>query len=55
MPEAIAGFAAIALALLEVFRVQAFCDVENAHLSGRSRRLASCAKAGTSAVSCIPT
>ena len=29
MPEAIASLAAIALALPEFFRVQAFCDVEN--------------------------
>jgi len=29
MPEAIAALASIALALPEVFRVQAFCDVEN--------------------------
>ena len=29
MPEAIAALAGIALALPEVFRVQAFCDVEN--------------------------
>ena len=29
MPEAISGFTEIALALPEVFRVQAFCDVEN--------------------------
>ena len=29
MPEAIAGLADIALALPEIFRMQAFCDVEN--------------------------
>ena len=29
MPEAISGLASIALARAEVFRVQAFCDVEN--------------------------